>query len=144
MKKTLLVTLFVVICGGIMTSCALIQPDMDPNNVARSAQYENGKFHNTKRFESFSWSKLPGFIWRQISEERVDVEPTKPIEVQSITQAVLASLPDDRVSLFRLGHSSFLFKADGNFWLIDPVFSERASPFSFMGSQTLPRDAHQH
>ena len=51
----------------------------------------------------------------------------------------LAQLPADEMSLFRLGHSSFLLKAENKFWLIDPVFSDRASPFSFMG----PKRFHQ-
>ena len=36
-------------------------------------------------------------------------------------------------SLYRLGHSTLLMKLRGGWWLTDPVFSERASPFSFMG-----------
>jgi L-ascorbate metabolism protein UlaG (beta-lactamase superfamily) len=30
-------------------------------------------------------------------------------------------------------HSTMLLKLDGRFWLTDPVFSERASPFQWMG-----------
>ena len=37
------------------------------------------------------------------------------------------------MSLWRLGHSTLLLKLQGRFWLTDPVPSERASPFSFMG-----------
>ena len=35
--------------------------------------------------------------------------------------------------IIRLGHSSHLLKLRGKYWLIDPVFGERASPFSFAG-----------
>jgi L-ascorbate metabolism protein UlaG (beta-lactamase superfamily) len=36
-------------------------------------------------------------------------------------------------SLFRLGHSTILLKLRGQYWLTDPVFSERASPVQWMG-----------
>lgn len=36
-------------------------------------------------------------------------------------------------SVIRLGHSTLLFKIENEFYLTDPVFSQRASPFSFMG-----------
>ena len=35
--------------------------------------------------------------------------------------------------VIRLGHSSHLLKLRGKYWLIDPVFGERVSPFSFAG-----------
>lgn len=43
----------------------------------------------------------------------------------------LLAAPD--LSLWRLEHSTLLFKINGQFWLTDPVFSERASPFQFLG-----------
>lgn len=42
-------------------------------------------------------------------------------------------------TLYRLGHSTMLLKLDNAFWLTDPVFSERASPFSMLG----PKRFHQ-
>ncbi len=38
---------------------------------------------------------------------------------------------DDRV--WWLGHASFYFRLNGKYFLTDPTFSPRASPFSFMG-----------
>jgi L-ascorbate metabolism protein UlaG (beta-lactamase superfamily) len=35
--------------------------------------------------------------------------------------------------LYRLGHSTILMKLNGEFWLTDPVFSERASPVQWAG-----------
>jgi L-ascorbate metabolism protein UlaG (beta-lactamase superfamily) len=57
--------------------------------------------------------------------------PRAPIPVQSLDAAALAAAPD--ASLFRLGHSTLLLKLAGEFWLTDPVFSERASPFQWAG-----------
>ncbi|MCJ8274030.1 MAG: MBL fold metallo-hydrolase, partial [Psychrosphaera sp.] len=135
MKKTLIVA---VLLGVIMSSCALIQTKVQPNKKTLSAiqsseQFKEGKFHNAKAMEPMSLAKFPGYIKRYMTEDRVDIEPVKPVPVLPVTAQTLAQLPSDSITLFRLGHSSFLLKAAGEYWLIDPVFSDRDSPFSFMG-----------
>ncbi len=40
---------------------------------------------------------------------------------------------DSRNHIIRLGHSSHLLKLRGKWWLIDPMFGERASPLSWAG-----------
>jgi N-acyl-phosphatidylethanolamine-hydrolysing phospholipase D len=40
-------------------------------------------------------------------------------------------------SLTWIGHSTFLFRMNGVSFLTDPMFSERASPFSFMGPRRM-------
>jgi L-ascorbate metabolism protein UlaG (beta-lactamase superfamily) len=59
--------------------------------------------------------------------------PVDPIPVRPLTGATLAALDPAANHLVRLGHSSFLLKLRGKYWLIDPVFGERVSPFSFAG-----------
>jgi len=59
--------------------------------------------------------------------------PVDPIPVQPLTRAQLDALPGDANHIVRLGHSSHLLKLQGRYWLIDPVFGERASPVSFAG-----------
>jgi len=59
--------------------------------------------------------------------------PVDAIPVQPLTPAQLDALPADANHIVRLGHSSHLLKLQGRYWLIDPVFGERVSPFSFIG-----------
>ena len=59
--------------------------------------------------------------------------PVDPIPVRPLTAAALDALDPAANHLVRLGHSSFLLKLRGKYWLIDPVFGERVSPFSFAG-----------
>ena len=59
--------------------------------------------------------------------------PVDAIPVQPVTRAQLDALPNDANHIVRLGHSSHLLKLQGRYWLIDPVFGERVSPFSFFG-----------
>ncbi|MCP8900353.1 MBL fold metallo-hydrolase [Gilvimarinus xylanilyticus] len=72
-------------------------------------------------------------FWRFMTEERPDAEPDSELPLQTLSRSQLDALSDDQVHLVKLGHSSILLKIHGSYWLIDPVFSERASPFSFLG-----------
>ena len=70
---------------------------------------------------------------RFLHESKVDTVPVDPIPVQPLTTAQLEALDVRANHLVRLGHSSHLLKLQGTYWLIDPMFSERASPVGFAG-----------
>lgn len=73
-------------------------------------------------------------IWTRILlEKKVGTVPVDPIPVRTLTRADLDALDASANHIIRLGHSSHLLKLRGKWWLIDPVFGERASPFSFAG-----------
>lgn len=57
--------------------------------------------------------------------------PATPIPMRAITRTELDVAPDR--SLYRLGHSTLLLRLRGQWWLTDPVFSERASPVQWAG-----------
>ncbi len=59
--------------------------------------------------------------------------PVDPIPVRRVTRVQLEALDPAAVHVIRLGHSSHLLKLSGAFWLIDPMFGERASPVGFAG-----------
>lgn len=97
----------------------------------QSPQYREGRFHNPSGKSSLGLAGTLGVLWRFMFDKPKDATPPAPIPVQALTRQALLDAPDD--SLWRLGHSTVLFKLDGHFWLTDPVFAERASPMSFMG-----------
>jgi L-ascorbate metabolism protein UlaG (beta-lactamase superfamily) len=73
-------------------------------------------------------------IWsRFLFSGKVGTVPVDAIPVRPLTTAQLDALDPEANHLVRLGHSSHLLKLRGKFWLIDPVFGERVSPFSFAG-----------
>jgi len=73
-------------------------------------------------------------IWtRLLFERKIGTVPVDPIPVRQVTRAQLDRLDPNANHVIRLGHSSHLLKLRGSWWLIDPVFGERASPFSFAG-----------
>jgi len=100
-----------------------------------SSRFSDGRFHNLnvapdKRHGR--WQGI-GLMLRFFFLRNADTEPADPIPVQTVTRSRLLALPADQTAVVRLGHSSLLFKIGGQFWLTDPVFSDRASPFSFLG-----------
>lgn len=69
--------------------------------------------------------------WTLLFDKPKNTVPASSIPLHPLSREKLLSAPD--MSLYRLGHSTLLLKMDGEFWLTDPVFSERASPFSWAG-----------
>ncbi|WP_293234999.1 MBL fold metallo-hydrolase [Paludibacterium sp.] len=77
------------------------------------------------------WWKMLGIMWRFLFNKPADTVPGGPIPLAKLTRAQLDDAADG--TLWRLGHSTVLMKLQGAFWLTDPVFAERASPFSWLG-----------
>jgi L-ascorbate metabolism protein UlaG (beta-lactamase superfamily) len=76
-----------------------------------------------------AWANWTRFLFAK----KVGTVPVDPIPVRPLTAAQLDALDARANHLVRLGHSSHLLKLQGRFWLIDPVFGERASPVGFAG-----------
>jgi len=98
-----------------------------------SSHYHNGKFHNDDIMEANGFGKVLGLIGRYITEEKKHAVPDQLLPMKALSTEQLQALSDDQIYMVKLGHSSILLKVYGEFWLLDPVFSERASPFSFLG-----------
>ncbi|WP_233218121.1 MBL fold metallo-hydrolase [Roseateles chitinivorans] len=100
-------------------------------SIEQSPQWAEGKFRNPAVEPEQGFWKTVGIFWDFMFHKPAGTAPDRPIEVQALTRDQLLAAPDR--TLFRLGHSTVLLKLRGRFWLTDPVFSERASPFSWMG-----------
>lgn len=102
------------------------------NKPPLSSQRRNGRFWNLSPnlHKTTLWKTLQ-LMWRFAFNKPAGTVPNKPIPVKTLTQQQLLAAPDR--SLFRLGHSTVLLKLGGEFWLTDPVFSKRASPFQWIG-----------
>ena len=101
------------------------------DTLPTASQQRDGKFINQRPRHKISGWKMLRLIWRVNFEKPANTVPAKPIAVQVISSQQLHAAPDR--SLFRLGHSTMLLKLRGQFWLTDPVFSERASPLQWVG-----------
>lgn len=115
-------------------------------SVARTTEFNNyedhfrdGRYHNEKAMPTNTQASFFGILKRFLTERKIDASPKVPLPIKELTREQLLQLPDDGLFTIRLGHSSILLKVYGEFWLIDPVFSKRASPFSFMGPRRFHR-----
>jgi L-ascorbate metabolism protein UlaG (beta-lactamase superfamily) len=72
-------------------------------------------------------------LWDFFFNKPSDTRPSGKIPVQRVTREQLQSAPNGTV--YRLGHSTVLMKLADAFWITDPMFSDRASPFQFFGPE---------
>lgn len=70
---------------------------------------------------------LGQIIWRYLTQKVADKTPSQQIPVQA------ADLSGTHDMLLKISHSSVLLRLDGQYLLVDPVFSKRASPLQWLG-----------
>lgn len=146
-KYKILLTLTIVLAGLFTTGLYInnglsnryTDNDFDKTltRSQQSAQFNNGVFENASQRQSkpnpLNIAKMMLF------EKQQPAAPLKPISVSAMTRNQLIELQRDYKNqgllFFRLGHSSLLILLDGEYWLTDPIFSQRASPFSFVGPE---------
>jgi L-ascorbate metabolism protein UlaG (beta-lactamase superfamily) len=101
--------------------------------MRQSKQYVNGRFENTPPYVSnFSLlGELRAYLGDQEREPSFDV-PVLKMSGDDLAKAVAPGL-----RAWWLGHASSLIEIDGVRILTDPMFSQRASPFQFLGPARL-------
>ena len=103
------------------------------DEVSENNHFKNGRFYNEQAIAPSSLGKTFGILKRFLTEKKPDSEPSTELPVRPVSRDQLLQLSNSELHMVKLGHSSVLLKVYGEFWLLDPVFSERASPFSFLG-----------
>jgi len=96
-----------------------------------SPQHNGERFSNVAPRPVEGFDKTLGIAWNMLLNKPRNTVPTGALPIDSLTREQLDAAPDR--SLYRLGHSTLLLKLRGEFWLTDPVFAERASPFRRVG-----------
>ena len=96
-----------------------------------SPQHNGERFSNVAPRPVEGFGKTLGIAWNMLLNKPRNTVPTGALPIDSLTREQLDAAPDR--SLYRLGHSTLLLKLRGEFWLTDPVFAERASPFRRVG-----------
>ena len=89
---------------------------------------EGGRFRNPQPL----WNDYPAALLSILRRSR-DSFPKVPVEVVHPTRAGLASPSAEGLRATWLGHSTVHLEVDGIRILTDPVWGERASPFSWAG-----------
>lgn len=139
LKRISIALAAVVASAVVLISCTSVSglEGMIMTTGKNKQHIDGDKFVNTETAYEADFIKGLAIVKRIITEKRNDPMPLAPIPVHPLSSETLASQTEDMV--YRLGHSSLLLKLSGQYVLIDPVFSERASPVQWMG----PKRFHQ-
>jgi L-ascorbate metabolism protein UlaG (beta-lactamase superfamily) len=110
--------------------------DFDGERLQRmrqSKQFINGRFENTPPYISNMsvLGELKAYLGEQVRE------PTFAVPVVQMRAEELAMPAAAGLRAWWLGHASVLIEIDGVRILTDPVLSQRASPFQFVGPARL-------
>ncbi|WP_072680250.1 MBL fold metallo-hydrolase [Arcobacter sp. LA11] len=91
------------------------------------------RYKNLEKEYKVRFKEGLSIIASMIKEKSKNAKPKHKyqIPVNFLTKTDLENMED--YSVVRFGHSTLLYKIENEFILTDPVFSNRASPFSFMG-----------
>ena len=138
--KVLLVVVVVVALLGLAASLVLSLPTfggaIEGERLARmqrSPQYVDGRFENTPPYRSdlALIQNLRDYMGGQQREPGFAI-PVLPLAPAALKQPALAGM-----RAIWLGHSTVLIEIDGVRILTDPVLSQRASPFQFVGPERM-------
>lgn len=135
-KKVFIYLFLLLIFGATLMAYPVVKqsgPEIN-ERIKSSQQFTGEHFTNPKTIDLNA--NLGATMKRVLFEKPAFATPNVEIPVSPIDPA---SFAEHKFALYRLGHSSILLKLGQEFWLIDPVFSERASPYQFMG----PKRFHQ-
>jgi L-ascorbate metabolism protein UlaG (beta-lactamase superfamily) len=126
---------------GVFLALTLLTGCQSNSVYPVSDHYDGSRFFNrtTEPTMQSTWR----IWWYFLSAPRQHTAPENPLPVQTLSWTKWHALPNNEVHVVRLGHSSLLLNLHGQQWLIDPVFSERASPVGFIGPKrfhALPID----
>lgn len=140
-----IIALFVVALLAYFAFAPRIGSDPKGERLARimaSPNYKDGEFQNVVPTNmDMPAGKMLGVMWEFMKggegREPEDIIPTVPFDRQAWD-----AVPDSAMAVCWFGHSSLLLKVDGVTFLVDPVFGERASTFSFMGPKRFKYEQH--
>jgi L-ascorbate metabolism protein UlaG (beta-lactamase superfamily) len=130
----LVVGLVALVIGGVMASIwPVIGKKAEGERLARmqaSEQWRGSGFGNALARHD---APLFGTMWEFFTGGSQHRSPNAALPVLQRSGKDFVALPDSGLRLTWFGHSTLLVELDGKRLLIDPVWGERTSPFSFAG-----------
>jgi len=111
----------------------------DVEIIKTSPNYKNGIFQNLSSTPSLvKGANMAKIMWRFFNKPK-NTAPPKPL---TSVKTDLRSLPGNKTSIVWFGHSSYFIHLNGKNFLVDPVFSGYASPFSFTAKSFKGADVY--
>ncbi|GAA5036840.1 hydrolase [Marivirga lumbricoides] len=97
-----------------------------------SEYYANGKFQNSIETASADFKQMPKIL-KEYWNRKAEKSPTEAYQFEETGKEKLEQDTSNTVYFNWLGHAAILMYKNGKYILADPMLSERASPFSFLG-----------
>ncbi|MGQ7868548.1 MBL fold metallo-hydrolase [Sunxiuqinia sp. sy24] len=105
--------------------------------IQQSPNYANGKFQNPVKTK-MQIDDVPIFkLMKEFLSTKENRVPESPLKTQAVEKSKFRQ-DSSEVVICWLGHSTLLIEIEGQLILADPVFSERVSPFQFLGTKAFP------
>lgn len=130
MKQILFIALML---GVLILMATTILANKSSAAHTRSALSLESELKNPVKVTKGGQFEQARVLWDFFFNKPANTRPTGKIPVQRLTREQLQQAPNGTV--YRLGHSTVLLKLDDAFWITDPMFSDRASPFRFFGPE---------
>jgi len=129
----LLIVIVVLVAAGTLIGWYLSVPtsSAETERMQSASHYNDGKFSNPE--PQSGWEINRQSLKDALLGTGAQVTPIGAIPVDDVDSGFLDSEPAAGLRYMWLGHSSVLIEIDGIRIAIDPVLSERASPFPFLG-----------
>jgi L-ascorbate metabolism protein UlaG (beta-lactamase superfamily) len=135
--KLIISVVVLLIAGSAVTlmSCASFGARVSGQRLERvkaSRHAQDGKFLNANPLSSVGWGEIWHFLGERLLGDQLR-HPPSAIPIVSVQPGDFTTPPPPGLRAIWIGHSSVLVELDGVRFLVDPVFSEYASPFQWIG-----------
>lgn len=119
------------LAGTFLAGCAAARTAGAESPYPISDHFDGKRFFNP---HVVGQEKGFGDLWRWMTNRQ---QIPWPVWVENQTWPKPAPVALDALSVTFIGHASFLIGIGGRWFITDPVYSDRASPFSFAGPKRV-------
>ncbi|TGN18752.1 MBL fold metallo-hydrolase [Leptospira idonii] len=127
-KKRIFISALILLFLFVSGSCLSDSETERENRIHHSPNWKEGSFVNPQPLQNDIWQMLIG-MFRQSDY----VTPNSDLVIPKSDASLFFKKPPSGLRVTWFGHSSSLVEMDGYNLLIDPVWSNRTSPISWIG-----------
>ena len=130
-----LLLLLVSISTLTLMSCSSLGGTVSGQRLERlkaSPHTNDDHFVNAEPLGDFSWADVRYFLRERFFGDQIR-HPPSPLPIVSVQAESFTTPPPPGLRAIWIGHSSVLVEMDGLRFMVDPIFSEYASPFQWIG-----------
>jgi L-ascorbate metabolism protein UlaG (beta-lactamase superfamily) len=139
-----LALLIALLCAVLISGCAAFGAKPQGERLARARQSPQWHGDQFKDPQAIWIDTLRAMLHFTLGKAEPTATPDAPVSVMHTSAAAFAGAPLSGLRVTWFGHSSTLLEIDGSKILIDPFWSERASPFAWHNVFVVPLGIGAH